>query len=418
MLTLEKIRKFRSTGAVSTGAFSRGARVRAIVVSLVAGSLLGLWGTGNSLRAEGTSVLKLGVGVYPNMLHQAENSLFFYLRDVNRRMTRLQSAYRDYYGDRVQVKNIRTGGEALTGLPVDINYRYYWRGFFFSFGAAYINGLADAKSYTLVTRPGVDTAAGKTENFYEDYAKNNDADLENEVNLAKGLIRTDGKPVTYHMYVTGRSYEIPLIMGVSVFANESSNFYIGLGAVYIYGEFMRSIYNEGPDGQAWQGDNNKPDIDKFSGSGMGFQFLFGAEKKINRRFGYVFEVAMNFGAVMPLQDQIKTDSGTNTSLFHSNGVEDLGGSEEIGTLTRPGFPKLSGLLLTGYRLSFGLTYYLNYDPEYGQELDWGRDDKRGRRRGKKSGTKPELPSIPKSKDGAANNADEKEKGGPAPPSLP
>ncbi|RME88527.1 MAG: hypothetical protein D6767_10005 [Candidatus Hydrogenedentota bacterium] len=320
----------------------------------------------------GVKYLALGLeaGYAPNML--AMKDQFEALQLADRRITQKMVEAKDYYGDRVTITDFRTDGGELVSLPFGINLRFLYKRIFLKVGFLYHAVLPNQKSYVLNTKGGIDpvlASKGTANNFYDDYYLNHDANLENDVPAAIGLVPTDGKDYYYQSVVFARIIEVPVTFGYVLVGKEFYKFYLGLGMSYFNAFSSRTItVQQKVNGEltSFSGPNSGKDVDEFVGSAVGFHFLMGSEFQVTKRIGLYMEMAYSIGAAVPLTDRVQTGAHTVESLFHQDQATDQkgldgGGSEVPGSVNKPGLPRISGLNFEHYRLSIGISYSIFFD---------------------------------------------------------
>ncbi len=325
--------------------------------------------------AQAYSGLQVGIeaGFGPNVLEMDRQ--FEMLKETDDRITQKAVEVKDYYGDRVQISDIKTSGGSLVSVPVGVNVRYVYKRLFFKFGLLYHIIFPNTKSYVLNTRAGVDpnlASSGSANNFYQDDAKNKDADLTNDVPQAFGLVQTDGRDFQYQSVTTAQVFEVPFTFGVILIGKEFYKFYIGAGMTFFAGRSNRTITVQERRGNELidlTGDNSQSDVDEFQGNAVGFHFLLGSEFQITKQIGIYGEFSYNIGGAVPLIDRVRTGANTATSLFHAAQASDqqgldTPGSEVPGAATRPGLPRLSGISFIYFRFSMGVSYnvHINRPP--------------------------------------------------------
>lgn len=327
-----------------------------------------LWGalfSGGGIRAVNYLSFGLEGGYGPNMLGMKDQFEALQLADA--RITQKMVEAKDYYGDRVSITDFRTDGGELISLPFGVNFRYIYKRLFFKLGFLYHAVIPNKKSYVLNTKGGIDSnlaAQGAGHNFYDDYFRNQDANTENDVPEAIGLVPTDGRDFYYQSLTYARIIEIPFTFGFVLVGKEYYKFYLGLGTSYFNALSSRTITVQEKVGDTLKpltGPNSQTDVDEFAGSAVGFHFLMGAEFQVTRRIGLYMEMSYSIGAAVPLTDKVQTGAQTTQSLFHMDQATDQqgldgGGSEVPGSVNKPGLPRISGLNFEHYRLSVGISY--------------------------------------------------------------
>lgn len=315
-----------------------------------------------------TFSFSLESGYAPNMLGLKDQFEALQLADT--RIAQKAVEAKDFYGDRVSIRDFSTSGGELISLPFGATMRYIYKRLFFKLSFLYHVVLPNEKTYVLNTQSGIDPilgAKGTTHNFYQDYFLNQDSNTANDVPEARGLVPTDGRDFYYRSVTTARIIEIPFTFGFILIGKEYYRFYLGVGTSYFDATSMRTItvHERTSNGSLVDltGPNSSPDIDEFTGRALGFNFLLGSEFQVTRRIGLYMEMAYTIGAAVPLEDRVRTGSTTTQSLFHMDQATDVqgldgSGSEIPGSVNKPGLPRLSGLNFEHYRLSIGISYML------------------------------------------------------------
>jgi len=286
------------------------------------------------------------------------------LQSADDRVLQRSVEVKDYYGDRVQITDIKTTGGQLISVPFGINLRYIYNRLQFKFAFLKHSIIPNVKSYVMSTRPGVDSslaALGIAHSFYEDYYKNLDGDMSNNIALAYGMFPSEGKSIYVESTTIAEIFEIPFTISFILIGKDFYKFYLGAGITYFNMRSVRTILVKEKNGSQlsnFTGANSQADIDEFTGNAIGFHFLIGSEVQITKKVGLYMEFSYNIGAAVPLEDKVRTGADTTTTLFHSNDMLDLGGSEVPGSVNRAGLPRMTGLNMEYIRLSFGLSYQL------------------------------------------------------------
>lgn len=346
---------------------SRKQKMTGLLVLMVLAILLIL--APQSVRADAVS-LGLQAGYAPDILQQRD--LFEALSLTNQRVERRVLDSRNLYGDRVSIKDFQYSGTELNSIPFGFHLNYIYNKLFFRLAYIQHNIFPEEKSYVLNTRGGVDSTIQGGRNLYADIDRNNDGDMTNDYPYAAGLMKTYGQDYYFRSITSAQLYEIPFTFGIVLIGKKFYKFYVGAGLVFFKSHTTRviDVRKLEADGSFSEitGANTGRDIDKFGGTAVGFHFMSGAEFSITRRFGLFSEFVFDFGAIVPLEDQVQTGGNTVNSLFQANTPEDPGGSEAAGSPTRPARPRMSGLNFVGIRLSLGVNYYLAFSQDSRRRL--------------------------------------------------
>lgn len=313
--------------------------------------------------------ISLETGYVPNALGMKYE--FEALQKADQRVAQRMVTAADYYGDRVQISDVKSTGSELVAIPVGVKARFIYNRLFFRLGFLYHNILPSEKSYILRTRPGIDSelaANGVAHNFYDDYYKNHDTDMSNDVPMALGLIPTDGNSYLFRSVTTAEMVEVPFTFGLILIGKRLYKYYIGAGLTWYRARTIRTVSAFKKNGNSFKmlsGPNSRPDVDEFAGSAIGFHFTMGSEYQVTPRTGLFMEFTYSLGVAVPIEDRVRTNADTVDSLYHSNDLLDAGGSETPGSVTSAGLPRISGINFESVRLSAGVSFLLNItsDPD-------------------------------------------------------
>lgn len=157
------------------------------------------------------------------------------------------------------------------------------------------------------------------------------------------LPSTGGRDVTISSEVRALRVEIPFTVAFNFINTPATTAYLGGGLTWFYGSTTRILSDSLP--------NTVEDVDRFTGSTVGFHILTGAEYQFIRDTTLSVEVIMNYGEAGPLEDQVISENPyTVNSFFHTLKNEDSPGPEDGARASR--------LVFTGYRILVGVNYYL------------------------------------------------------------
>lgn len=328
----------------------------------------------------------LSVGFSPDTFRLSEYSEKLSEQN-NRIQSRIDQINRLYnssaYGEAKVIRDFKYSGGDVSSYPVEANMKYSWYGIMIRLGFVYYNIPVNTKSYVLTTgllTQRNTTSSSGSNSFYTDLGNNFDNDISNNEPQAVGLRPTYGVPTRFIQYIKAERFELPVTFGISMFDLGPASFYFGGGMTFYWGTKTRVIHAEPllntPDNSAFFVD----DVDKFTGSLIGFHIMLGGEYRFTPKVGITTDLTLSFGSTRPIVDSVRTGAFTNNSLFHANSGTDYGGNENPDDILKEkttggadavqmgkALERTDSLDFTGLRIMVGLNYHIALNPDSDDE---------------------------------------------------